>query len=39
MGAHKGRAYRHIQALRERLLRLSAASRRINESLRFDTVL
>ena len=31
--------YREIEALRERLSRLSEASRRINESLEFDTVL
>ena len=31
--------YREIGALRERLSRLSAASRRINESLDFDQVL
>ena len=37
--ALSGQPYREIEALRERLSRLSAASRRINESLDFDTVL
>ena len=37
--ARSDQPYREIEALRERLSRLSEASRRINESLDFDTVL